>query len=192
MESYRREQKGSLDWKPYRNGYILFVTAETFKYTNAWNVAALMRRIKHPNGKRKKKKKWEGKRKVLSFLNCLQRNWSLWRNLVPMTEMFLWCWKKSCCHLSLSLEFFLIHNKNLVAAPCLEDFKNRSDFICLEWSVSALALGKVATEAKTPPPYPLPDTPPPLPPNAFQAPKPPPLCGLAPFSRTTAPMRPPT
>ena len=36
---------------------IFFVTAETFKYTNTWNVAALMRRIKHPNGKRKKKKK---------------------------------------------------------------------------------------------------------------------------------------
>lgn len=31
MGSYRREQKGSLDWNPYKNGYIFFMTAETFK-----------------------------------------------------------------------------------------------------------------------------------------------------------------
>lgn len=53
---------------------------------------------------------------------------------------------KSIAVIPLSLEIlFFLHNKNPVAAPCLEDFKNRSDFICLEWSVSALALGKVAT-----------------------------------------------
>lgn len=59
MGSYRKEQKGSLDWKPYRDGYIFFVTAETFKYTNTWNVAALMAMIKHPNGKKKKERKNE-------------------------------------------------------------------------------------------------------------------------------------
>ena len=59
MGSYRREQKGSLDWKPYKNGHIFFVTAETFKYTNTWNVAALMETIKHLNGKKKKKGKNE-------------------------------------------------------------------------------------------------------------------------------------
>lgn len=51
---------------------------------------------------------------MLSFLNCLQRNWSLRQNLVLMTEMFLWCWKKYCCHIC--LEFFF-HKKNLVASP---------------------------------------------------------------------------
>lgn len=63
MGSHRRKQKGSLDWKPYKNGYIFFVTAATFKYTSTWNVAALMGRIKHPRGKKKriKNEKEKGK-----------------------------------------------------------------------------------------------------------------------------------
>ena len=34
MGSYTREQKRSLDWKTYKNGYIYFVMVETFVYTN--------------------------------------------------------------------------------------------------------------------------------------------------------------
>lgn len=59
MGSYRREQKGTLDWNPYKNGYIFFVTAETFKYTNTWNVAALMGRIKYSDGKKESKNEEE-------------------------------------------------------------------------------------------------------------------------------------
>lgn len=35
--------------------YLFFVTAETFKYTNTWNVAALMGRIKYSGGKKESK-----------------------------------------------------------------------------------------------------------------------------------------
>lgn len=59
MGPYIREQKESLDWKPYKNGYIFFLTAETFTCMNTWNVVAMMERIKHQDGKKiiKMKKK---------------------------------------------------------------------------------------------------------------------------------------
>lgn len=65
-------------------------------------------------------------------------------------------------------------------------FKNWSDFIYLDWSVSALVLGKVATKAKTPPLSSLPDDPSPLP--SFPLSPAVPHGGLTFFFWTTVPM----
>lgn len=68
------------------------------------------------------------------------------KKLEPVTEfsshdwsVFLVLEKILLSYLSLEKKF---NKKNFVVTPCLEDFKNRNDVICLEWPVSALALGK--------------------------------------------------
>lgn len=70
MGSYIREQKGSLDWKPYKNGYIFFMIVETFIYTSTWTVVALMERIKHQD-RNKKKKKMRRKKENVEFFSIV-------------------------------------------------------------------------------------------------------------------------
>ena len=83
--------------------YILCDTAETFKYTNIWNVAAWMARLKRPNGKRKRIKNEAGGGKGdLEFLDLFAKK------LESMTEFH-----PQDCNVSLALEKVLLSSLSL-------------------------------------------------------------------------------